>query len=94
MNEELTTKQKIRDQALNLFSTKGFESVGVAEIASAVGIKAPSLYKHYASKQMILEAIVEEMNNRYNQYVASMQMDGTQISISAPRLRSFSSKHS
>ena len=38
MNEELTTKQKIRDQALNLFSTKGFESVGVAEIASAVGI--------------------------------------------------------
>ena len=84
MNEELTTKQKIRDQALNLFSTKGFESVSVAEIASAVGIKAPSLYKHYASKQRILEAIVEEMNNRYHQYVSSMRMDGSHASKDVP----------
>ena len=53
------TKQRILDKALELFSTQGYDSVSVGEIAKAVGIKAPSLYNHFPSKQAIFDAIME-----------------------------------
>ena len=43
------TKQRILEKSLELFSTKGYDSVSVGEIAKAVGIKAPSLYNHFPS---------------------------------------------
>ena len=49
------TKQKIIETALTLFSERGYDAVSVGEIAEAVGIKAPSLYNHYPSKQAIFE---------------------------------------
>ena len=76
--EKRSTKQRILDEALTLFSVKGFGDVSVAEIADAVGIKAPSLYKHYASKHDIFEAIIAEMQSRYENQAASMRMDGTE----------------
>lgn len=75
--QEKSTKQRILEVALSLFSKEGYHSTSVAMIAEEVGIKAPSLYKHYDSKQAILDAIVEEMGNRYNQMVNTMQMDGS-----------------
>ena len=59
------TKQKILDKALELFSTQGYDSVSVGEIAKAVGIKAPSLYNHFPSKQAIFDAIVESTTAQY-----------------------------
>lgn len=59
------TKQKILQKALELFSESGYDSVSVSEIAKAVGIKAPSLYNHYPSKQAIFEAIVEATAAQY-----------------------------
>lgn len=35
------TKEKILEEALKLFSMKGYEAVSVGEIAKAVGIKSP-----------------------------------------------------
>ena len=43
----MDTKERILEEALSLFSKKGFKAVTVEEIAQKVGIKAPSLYKHY-----------------------------------------------
>ena len=50
----MDTKQRILDEALTLFSEKGYANVFVADIAKRVGIKAPSLYKHYKNKYHIL----------------------------------------
>ena len=59
------TKQKILDKALELFAAHGYDSVSVGEIAKAVGIKAPSLYNHFPSKQAIFDAIVESTAAQY-----------------------------
>jgi len=59
------TRQKILDKALELFSTRGYNSVSVGEIANAVGIKAPSLYNHFSGKQAIFDAIVESTAAQY-----------------------------
>lgn len=52
-----TTKQKIFDIAVDLFSKKGFNGVSVREIARNVGIKESSLYNHYQNKDDILAKI-------------------------------------
>lgn len=59
------TKQRILDTALRLFSERGYDAVGVGEIAEAVGIKAPSLYNHFGSKREIFDGIVEYVARRY-----------------------------
>ena len=59
------TKQKILEKALELFSAQGYDSVSVGEIAEAVGIRAPSLYNHFPSKQAIFDAIVEATAAQY-----------------------------
>lgn len=67
------TKQRILAEALNLFSKNGYQAVSVEQIAKVVGIKAPSLYKHYNSKQDIFDAIFAEMQKCYDaQYVTRM----------------------
>ncbi|MGN0698105.1 MAG: TetR/AcrR family transcriptional regulator [Ruminiclostridium sp.] len=71
------TKQRILDEALRLFSQSGFDSVSVERIASAVGIKAPSLYKHFKSKQDIFNAIVAETYRRYDKFT-----DGIDVHVS------------
>ncbi len=59
------TKQRILEKSLELFSAKGYDAVSVGEIAKAVGIKAPSLYNHFPSKQAIFDAIVETTAAHY-----------------------------
>ena len=64
----MTTKEKILNKALTLFSSKGFEAVSVKEIAADVGIKDSSLYKHFKSKQEIFDTILEECCHRSSSY--------------------------
>ena len=63
----MDTKHRILDEALTLFSEKGYANVYVSDIAERVGIKAPSLYKHYRNKRAIFDAIIDEMNHRFEQ---------------------------
>lgn len=60
----MTTKERIIEAALTLFSRQGFEGTSVKNIADAVGIKDSSLYKHFKSKQEIFDTIVSEMSRR------------------------------
>ncbi len=60
------TKQKILSAALELFSTCGYDAVSVGQIAKAVGIKAPSLYNHFASKRAIFDALFDETAAKYD----------------------------
>ena len=55
------TKTRILTEALRLFAVSGYEAVTVEQISAAVGIKAPSLYKHYKSKRDIFDHIVLRM---------------------------------
>ena len=70
----MTTKQKILNEALTLFAEKGYSAVYVGEIADAVGIKTPSLYKHYKSKQDIFNSCVEVFAERMENIRNNMQL--------------------
>lgn len=76
----MTTKDKILDAALELFSEKGYSAVFVADIAAAVGIKTPSLYKHYKGKQAIFDACVEKFYGRMTEVRNELLLPGTEQS--------------
>ena len=57
--EKKSTKEKIFDVSLDLFSQKGFDAVSVREIAREVGIRESSIYNHYKNKEAILDAIID-----------------------------------
>ena len=70
----MNTKQKILLESLRLFSQRGYDAVSVEQIATAVGIKAPSLYKHFKSKQEIFDAIFEETARRYENFTDTISV--------------------
>ena len=68
------TKERIQSEALRLFAENGYHAVTVEQIAAAVGIKAPSLYKHYSGKRAIFDGIVHQMEARDLQQARRYQM--------------------
>lgn len=48
-------KQKILEAAARLFRDKGYSATSMRDLASAVDLKASSLYNHIASKEEILQ---------------------------------------
>ena len=68
-------KLRIAEAALALFARNGFDAVRVDQIAAAVGIKAPSLYKHFKSKQDIFDAAVALMDHRHEAQVKALEMN-------------------
>ena len=57
-------KERIALTALRLFSQNGYEAVSMRDIAEAVGVTAGALYKHYAGKRDIFDAILARMERR------------------------------
>ncbi len=57
-----TTEDKLFYTALDLFAEKGFMNVGIRDIANTVGIKSPSIYNHFKSKDELLEKIYQHFH--------------------------------
>ena len=57
--EKRSTKEVFLTEALKLFARGGYEAVTVSQIAEAVNVSAPALYKHYKNKKELFEAVLE-----------------------------------
>ena len=67
----MSTKEKILETALTLFAKNGYDGTSVEQIAQDVGIKAPSLYKHFKGKEDILNTLIDTAENRYEENFGS-----------------------
>lgn len=54
-------RSEIRAAALELFATIGYRATTMADLGEAVGMRAPSLYKHVGSKHELLDDIMTGM---------------------------------
>ena len=57
-------KNEILDVAEQLFAEKGFDNASTNDIINKIGIARGTLYHHFASKEEILDAMVERMTSR------------------------------
>ena len=83
--ERVNTKQEILDAALELFSVQGFEATSISQIASAVGIRKASLYSHFENKQAILDALVQEVLEQYEEHSLFARADWEKDAGSLPQ---------
>ena len=79
IQEKKNTKQRIFDAAVELFSRNGFSGTSIREIVSLVGIRESSLYKHYGSKDELLDEIFEYFKTTLGK--ASFSADNIQEAV-------------
>ena len=60
----MNRKEEIVLVTLELAAQKGLANVSMSMIANKVGIKKPSLYKHFASKEEIVDAMYEYLRKQ------------------------------
>lgn len=69
-NEEKNdNRQNILENAVDLFYAKGYEAVGVQEIANNAGITKPTLYYYFKSKYGLLESVLEDTIPKFIQVI-------------------------
>ena len=72
------TKERILDIALELFAQNGYLGTSMSDIAKQLGFTKAALYKHYTSKQEILDQIVERMNRMDYERAEEYEMPETE----------------
>jgi TetR/AcrR family transcriptional regulator len=60
MDAEQDNRNTLLETALRLFSERGYEAVGVAELCDASLVTKPTLYHYFGSKRGLLDAIIAE----------------------------------
>jgi len=60
VDEAPGNRSNILATALRLFSDRGYEAVGIAELCEASKVTKPTLYHYFGSKRGLLDAIIEE----------------------------------
>ncbi|MER6524651.1 helix-turn-helix domain-containing protein [Streptomyces sp. NPDC001508] len=61
--KKAATRQKIADTALRLFTERGYDAVGIREVAAEADVAVTTLFSHFASK----EALVFEQDQDFEQ---------------------------
>jgi AcrR family transcriptional regulator len=55
----MDNRTRILDCALQLFSARGYDAVGIQEVVEAAGVTKPTLYHYFNSKHGLLDALLE-----------------------------------
>lgn len=54
-----TTPERILDGALTSFGTRGYEATSLDALASSLGLTKQAILYHFASKEVLLEAVID-----------------------------------
>jgi len=74
----VTTRDRIKAEAMRLFVEHGIDAVSVRDIAAAVGMKASNLYAHFPAKAALIQELFAE---GYQAYASVLAETGGQTCI-------------
>lgn len=80
------TRDRIVEEADQLFYEQGFEHTSFAQIAEALGISRGNFYYHFKTKDDILDAVIRHRLNRTNSMLDNWELEGE---TPTDRIRSF-----
>ncbi|GHC83773.1 TetR/AcrR family transcriptional regulator [Streptomyces flavofungini] len=81
--KKAATRQKIADTALRLFLERGYEAVGIRDVAAEADVAVTTLFAHFASK----EALVFERDDDFEQRLTRAVTDRPPREPLLPALR-------
>ena len=71
----MSKKEEILLSTLDLASKYGLKSLSMSQIADSVGIKKPSLYNHFNSKEELIKEMYEYIRNKSKQNISIITLD-------------------
>src|SRR5271155_4131226 len=83
--ENNDTAQKILDEALALWSEKGYASSTMRELSRRIGMGLSSLYFYFRSKEEIVQFLYRQLNERARTKFAAEAMPGTSLGAEVQR---------
>ncbi|WP_328658290.1 TetR/AcrR family transcriptional regulator [Streptomyces sp. NBC_00334] len=81
--KKAATRQKIADTALRLFLERGYDAVGIRDVAAEADVAVTTLFSHFASK----EALVFEQDEDFEQRLTRAVTDRAPHEPLVPALR-------
>ncbi len=63
-----TSKEKILNAALTVFSEKGYDGALLRDISDSLGITKPALYKHFDSKETLWNSMIDYVEAYYHEH--------------------------
>ncbi|MFI6373989.1 TetR/AcrR family transcriptional regulator [Streptomyces sp. NPDC050546] len=81
--KKAATRQKIADTALRLFLERGYDAVGIRDVAAEADVAVTTLFSHFASK----EALVFELDEDFEQRLTRAVTDRAPTEPLIPALR-------
>ena len=81
--KKAATRQKIADTALRLFLERGYDAVGIRDVAAEADVAVTTLFSHFASK----EALVFEQDQDFEQRLTQAVTDRAPHEPLIPALR-------
>lgn len=76
-----STREKLLEAALDLFSRKGYSATSVDEIAESIGIKGPNIYKYFKGKEALFSELANVGDDSYRQ---KMSLEDPALNIKTP----------
>ncbi|MEV6527548.1 TetR/AcrR family transcriptional regulator [Longispora sp. NPDC051575] len=65
------TREAILAAATELLYRRGLDGVGVAELCAAVGASKETLYRHFGSKDGLIQAVLEARSDRVHAWIST-----------------------
>ncbi|MEH6374319.1 helix-turn-helix domain-containing protein [Streptomyces sp. KLMMK] len=81
--KKAATRQKIADTALRLFLERGYDAVGIRDVAAEADVAVTTLFSHFTSK----EALVFELDEDFEQRLTRAVTDRAPAEPLMPALR-------
>lgn len=81
--KKAATRRKIADTALRLFLDRGYDAVGIREVAAEADVAVTTVFSHFAAK----EALVFEQDEEFEQRLVRAATDRTPEEPLIPALR-------
>lgn len=81
----MDNKEKILVSALDLFYTKGYDGVGVQEIADTANVTKPTLYHYFGSKYGVLEGVLENHSQVFETALLNLTYDDNDLPMTLYR---------
>lgn len=71
------SRNRLIASARHVFAAKGYAATSLREIAQEAGIKTPSIYAHFESKQALFEAVYAEITVEHTSYFVQLAEDSS-----------------
>ena len=75
--KEMTTAQRIADEALKILEKEGEQNVSMRRVAEAVDITPMAIYHHFPNREALLNFVVDREFDKFLGYIQARPMRGS-----------------